>query len=71
MDHISTFFAVAWSLWMGRNEVVFQHKKVDALLLHYVIRWRVGMWSKGWKEPIPYSVEEFARNFASIPEIFR
>jgi len=68
---ITTFFAVAWSLWMGRNEVVFQQKEVDASVLHYVIKWRVAMWSKAWKEPIPYSVGELARNFTSIPELFR
>jgi len=67
---ITSFFAVAWSLWMRRNEIVFQQKSVEAEVLRYMIRWRIAMWSKAWKEPLPYSVAEIARNFASIPKLF-
>ena len=33
-------------LWVGCNEVVFQHK----VELYYVIRWRVARWSQALKE---------------------
>jgi len=48
---------------MGRNEIVFQQKTVEAEVLGYMIRWRIAMWSKAWKESLPYSVGELARNF--------
>uniref|UniRef100_A0A7C9D861 Uncharacterized protein n=1 Tax=Opuntia streptacantha TaxID=393608 RepID=A0A7C9D861_OPUST len=66
---LTSFFAAAWSLWMGRNEIVFQQKMVEAEVLGYMIRWRIAMWSKAWKESLPYSVGELARNFASLPEL--
>ena len=66
---ITSFFAVAWSLWKRRNEIVFQQQSVEEDVLRYMIRWRIAMWSKAWKEPLPYAVAEIVRNFASIPEL--
>ena len=67
---ITSFFAVAWSLWRCRNEIVFQQQNVEDGVLRYLIRWRIAIWSKAWKEPLPYTAAEIARNFISIPELY-
>ena len=66
----TTFFAVAWSLWMVRNGVIFQQQELETVVLCHAIRWRVALWTKTWKAPLPYTMEEIARNFASLPSIF-
>ena len=63
----TTFFAVSWSLWKLRNGIIFQQKQTDQAMLCNSIKWRVALWSKGWKEALPYSVEEIVHNLASIP----
>ena len=68
--HIAAFFAIAWSLWTERNKKVFENKEVRLDMLCNLIRWRIVWWSKAWKENHPYSVEELARNFDSIPVLF-
>jgi len=68
--HIAAFFAIAWSLWTGRNKKVFEKQEIRLDMLCNLIRWRIVWWSKAWKEHHPYSVEELARNFDSIPVLF-
>ena len=37
------------------------------------MRWKVALWTKAWKETVPYTVEDnqdIARNFSSIPVLF-
>ena len=66
----TTFFAVAWSLWLTRNEIIFQHKELDMEKLCNLIRWRVTFWTKAWKEQPPYQSSELARKFDVIPVLF-
>ena len=66
----STFFAVAWSLWLMRNEIIFQQKQLDVQVLCSLIRWRVALWTKAWKDQLPYSVNDLARKFDAIPVLF-
>ena len=42
----STFFAVAWSLWLMRNEIIFQQKALNVEVLCNLIRWRVTFWQE-------------------------
>ncbi|KAK8993149.1 hypothetical protein V6N11_033253 [Hibiscus sabdariffa] len=37
-------FVVLWSIWLFRNEVIFQNKKVDWLQLNFLIRFRLAYW---------------------------
>uniref|UniRef100_A0A7C9DEV5 Uncharacterized protein n=1 Tax=Opuntia streptacantha TaxID=393608 RepID=A0A7C9DEV5_OPUST len=67
----SSFFAVAWSLWLMRNEVIFQQKQVDINGLCCLIRWRVTLWTKAWRVNLPYNVDEVARHSADIPVILK
>jgi len=64
---ILAFFAVAWSLWTKRNKIVFEQQELDIQALQLIIRWRIALWSKAWKDYIPYSAEQLAGNFSSIP----
>ena len=66
----ATFFAVAWSIWLMRNEVIFQQKQVDVEMLCNLIRWRVSYWTRAWKEDLIYKEEVIARNFSSLPILF-
>ena len=66
----STFFAVAWTLWLTRNEIVFQSKELDMEKVCNLVRWRVTFWSKAWKEQLPYQSSELARKFDAIPVLF-
>ena len=55
---------------MKRNGVVFKQQDLDAETLYYAIKWRIGLWSKAWKEETPYSAADLARNFESLRIIF-
>ena len=67
---ILAFFAVAWSLWTKRNKIVFEQQELDIQALQLIIRWRIALWSKAWKDYIPYFGEQLAGNFSSIPMLF-
>uniref|UniRef100_A0A7C9DIP6 Reverse transcriptase zinc-binding domain-containing protein n=1 Tax=Opuntia streptacantha TaxID=393608 RepID=A0A7C9DIP6_OPUST len=67
---ISSFFAILWSLWMHRNGIVFKQRELDVQGLCHVIKWRVALWSKAWKDKVPYPAEVLARNFQNIPMLF-
>jgi len=68
---ITSFFAIVWSTWMHRNEIVFNQQQLDERALGQLIKWRVAFWSRAWDDHIPYSTEMMARNFHSIPLLFR
>ena len=68
--HIVAFFAVSWSLWTSRNKMIFEAQELDLSTLCHKIRWRIACWSKAWKEPIPYTTAELARNFNFISQLF-
>jgi len=36
----------------------------------YSIKCRTALWSKVWKEEIPYSAHELAKNFVNLASIF-
>ena len=48
----------------------FGNKNWDAQALCTNINWRVALWSKSWKENIPYTLEKLVRNISSIPNLF-
>ena len=69
-DLVLIFFAISWSLWLMRNEMIFQQKELNVQVLCNLIRWRVAFWTKAWKDQIPYSVNELVRKFDVIPVLF-
>jgi len=66
----ATFFAVAWSIWLVRNEIIFQQRSVNVEVLCNLIRWRVSYWTRAWKDDLQYKEEDIARNFSSLPFLF-
>jgi len=68
---VSTFFAIAWSFWMTRNEVLFQQKIFNQEAICQSVKRQVAFWNKAWKERLPCTEEEFASNFANISVILQ
>jgi len=64
---LSIVFAGAWRLWMSRNEVIFKQKELNFEELCHSIKWQVSVWTKTWKEEVPYRAEDIVRNFSAIP----
>jgi len=67
---ITSFFAIVWSLWLHRNNMVFNQQQLDERELDQLVKWRVTFWSRAWEEHIPYSADMLARNFHSFPLLF-
>ena len=66
---VSTVFAMAWKLWMVRNEIIFNQQRLDRVEVCYSIKWVVAMWTKLWKDSLPYTTEEIVKNFTSFPQL--
>ncbi|XP_074282668.1 uncharacterized protein LOC141607207 [Silene latifolia] len=60
------FIAVVTSLWELRNTIIFEQKTPDWPHMKEKIILRVGLWSKAWKERLPYSVEDWICNWKVI-----
>ena len=43
---ISTFFVVAWRIWMVRNEIIFHQKELNFEEVGHSVKWEVAMWTK-------------------------
>jgi len=63
---ILSFFATAWNLWQARNELIFQHKEFNHVILIQDIKRKVAFWTKAWKETPSYTEEELARNLGKL-----
>ena len=68
--HIPSFFAITWSLWTKRNMMIFKNQDFDHGTIVCIIKWRIAIWSKAWKDSFSYSAGELVRNFKSIPVLF-
>ena len=66
-----SFFAAAWNIWQTRNEIIFQHKEFNHESLLQDIKRKMAFWTKAWKERLPYSADELARNLGSLQFILQ
>ena len=66
---MATFFAIAWNIWLTRNDIVFDSKVFNHEKLCRHIKRQVALWAKTWKEGLPCSVDEYARNVDIMPAI--
>ncbi|XP_058217620.1 uncharacterized protein LOC131328732 [Rhododendron vialii] len=53
------FYATPWSLWLVRNDYVFNYSSKQALELRDIVKTRVAMWMKAKFDIKVYTVEEF------------
>ncbi|XP_074271500.1 uncharacterized protein LOC141595433 [Silene latifolia] len=60
------FIAVVTIIWEVRNAAVFELKDPSWSSMRDLVVLRVGLWSKAWKENIPYSLEEWLTNWKAI-----
>lgn len=63
---IACFFAVMWSIWTGRNELVFNNKPWDEMLCMDLVKTRMAIWIKAKYNIKEYSVEDFKRSLEGI-----
>lgn len=67
----SIFFAVIWSIWKARNNLIFSNTQVEKLNLLDVIQRRVAFWVKAKCDLKEYSVMDFQRCIEGIRKIRR
>jgi len=67
----STFFAVAWTIWLTRNEILFQNQIFNHMAICQSIKRKIAFWTKAWDVGLPCTEDEFARNFANISEVLQ
>ncbi|KAG5541489.1 hypothetical protein RHGRI_021344 [Rhododendron griersonianum] len=65
----ATFFATLWTLWLCRNDKVFNNKtwEVDDIL--DLVKTRVALWIKGSFNLHHYSVQDFKWNLEGIRKV--
>lgn len=56
----SCFFAVIWSIWLSRNEIIF-NKVLDTAALEDIIKVRITFWVKARFNLMHYSTDDFKR----------
>ena len=62
------FYAIVWSIWLHRNEVVFNQKQFDAIQLFEIVKLRLMWWAKAaWPNVIGDPLDFFrCPNFAMV-----
>lgn len=58
----ATFYAVVWTLWICRNDTVFNEKPWEEEDIVDLVKTRVAIWIKGKFNLHDYSVEDFKWN---------
>ena len=56
------FFSVAWSLWLLRNDLIFQQKTPDYDSIFFLIITRLCLWLKAIHSDFPYSSSDLIRS---------
>lgn len=56
------FISVVWSLWLYRNDCVFNNTQPDIAALCELIKIRVALWLKTYEKGCCYSVQEIVSN---------
>ncbi|KAE8669100.1 hypothetical protein F3Y22_tig00112256pilonHSYRG00003 [Hibiscus syriacus] len=53
------FFGIVWTLWLVRNEVIFNNKKCETMNISDLVLMRIGLWAKSkWPNAI-LSINDF------------
>ncbi|XP_074277000.1 uncharacterized protein LOC141600656 [Silene latifolia] len=60
------FVAIVTLIWEVRNECIFENKAPNWLCMTDKVVLRVGMWSKAWKDKMPYSLEDWMNNWKTL-----
>nr|XP_034889198.1 uncharacterized protein LOC118029425 [Populus alba] len=59
---LMVFFSVAWSLWLLRNDLIFQQKSPDYDSIFFLIITRLCLWLKAIHSDFPYSPTDLIRS---------
>lgn len=63
------FYAVVWSIWLERNQIIFRNKAYEEGLLVEIIKTKVAVWLKACYDLKEYSVEDTKRSIQSIRKL--
>lgn len=66
---IAIFYAVIWSIWLARNDTVFNNKVWELEEVIDLAKTRMALWIKGKYNVKNYSVEDFKRCLEGIRRI--
>lgn len=65
----SCFYAVIWSIWKARNDLIFNNKASTWEEITELVKIRVALWIKGLNDLRIYSVNDFLGNLDAIRRI--
>lgn len=57
---------MVWSIWLARNDLVFNQKEFVFETIWDLQLMRVMWWTKAWWKDCPYSSTDFSLNFVNI-----
>ena len=63
---IAIFYAVTWTIWTARNDVVFNNKVWEVEEIIELSKTRMASWIKGKFNVKDYSIEDFKRDRKSV-----
>ncbi|XP_057426328.1 uncharacterized protein LOC130719736 [Lotus japonicus] len=59
-------YSIVWTIWLGRNDLLFQGRDFSPLKLWEMLNLRIGWWVKSIWKRCPYDAQQFAENFCHI-----
>lgn len=59
-------YSLCWSIWLGRNDLIFQDKEFNLEQIWDLHISRIAWWIKAWWRECPYSCSDFLLNFVEI-----
>ncbi|KAI8542071.1 hypothetical protein RHMOL_Rhmol08G0110300 [Rhododendron molle] len=60
------FYATLWSIWIARNDIIFNNKDVDRNQVEELIKTRTALWIKAKFDIKVYTVEDIKRNLDGV-----
>ncbi|XP_021657197.2 uncharacterized protein LOC110647590 [Hevea brasiliensis] len=60
------FFAISWSIWLTRNERIFNNKEIPISSLYALILFRVAIWRKASDPNFPFSGNDLLISSSSV-----
>ena len=63
---ISLLYVVLWTIWRIRNRVIFEQYTPNWELEVQLIKTRLGYWTRGWCQDLPFTAGQFATDFDHI-----
>ncbi|KAG5525575.1 hypothetical protein RHGRI_032018 [Rhododendron griersonianum] len=66
----TTIYAILWSLWKARNDIIFRNSTPDLDDVVDIIKFRVAIWVKGTRNLPIYSIKDFKTASIGLGDLF-